>query len=95
MQLGGVGLTLGLSLLFMFRDRVKRVSVSDVQPETVLDLLRFLPRRLLESIVKEYGLTPVNKSKDAMIFIIAEHRKTIFKTLKFTLSYADRNNDGE
>lgn len=79
----------------MFRDRIKRVEVSDVQPETVLDLLRFLPSRLLKEIVKEYGLTPVNSTKDALIFVIAEHRKQIFKTIKFTLSYAKRDTDRE
>jgi len=74
----------------MFRDRTKRVDVSEVQLETVMDLLHFLPTRLLQAIVVEYKLEPQGRSKDAMILVITEHRKTIFRSLKFTLSYANR-----
>lgn len=77
----------------MFKDKAKRVTVGEVQVETILDLLRFLPRRLLEAIVKEYELQPSDRSKDAMIYAIAENRKAVFRTLKFTLSYADRKSE--
>lgn len=77
----------------MFKDRTKRVDLNDVQMETILDLLKFLPRRLLEAIVIEWNLKPVDDSKAGMILVITENRKQIFISLKFTLSYVKRKSD--
>lgn len=74
----------------MLSARTKRVSVCELEAATVMDLLNGLPKRLLSAVVKEYGLRTVDDSKSAMVLAIAEHRKIVFKELKFSLSYAKR-----
>jgi molybdopterin synthase catalytic subunit len=75
----------------MLTDRNKRVLICELEPETVLDLLKQLPKRLLQEIVMEFKLMPVDDSKAALVLVVTEHRKEIFKSLKFTLSYAKRH----
>ncbi len=61
------------------------------QPETIMDLLSKLPLKLLQQIVKDYGLNPFNDTKDAIVFEITENRKKIFRSVKYTLSYKQAN----
>ena len=74
-------------------DRVKRVMISEVDSATVMDLLNQLPKRLLVEIVKNFKLMPLDDSKAALALVITENRKTIFRSLKFTLSYVKRTPD--
>jgi hypothetical protein len=76
----------------MLKERNKRLLIVELDPETVLNLLMQLPKRLLEGIVKHYELQPTGKSKYDLAMAITEYRKTIFRSLKYSFSYVDRTN---
>lgn len=83
-----------LPTFFIFmslKDRNKRSLIVHLQPETIMDLLNQLPKRLLMEICKEYKLTPLSDTKAAYILCIAEHRRVVFQTLTFKFTYEHPN----
>jgi hypothetical protein len=76
----------------MLVERNKRCLIVDVQPDTIMDLLNQLPKRLLTDIVSTYNLPVIDDSKSAAILSIAEHRRQVFKTIKFQFSYTHHDN---
>lgn len=74
----------------MLKERNKRLLIVELDPETVLNLLMQLPKRLLEGIVREYSLEPTGKTKYDLAMVITEHRKIIFRAIKFSFSYVNR-----